>query len=463
MIHRLRPVALTVFLAVKLAVTPTFAQTQGDADKIEADGDITAIRGAIQTGSGTIIIKNIQGIDPEEHRAIAKELGVKDSALESFFKILQQNKVPPEDLDSTLRQIAKHYQELRARVRTISAVDPEVARLRNTADAALEEGKFDWAETLLNQASNLDLKAAREMQRMAKQRLLSAATSLAANGDLKKTQLAYAEAAEYYRQAAELVPKDELIMLAKYLQDQGSAYQESGQYATAQHSLERSLQILEETLKSALGTNHLIVSGLVALADLYVAQGRYFEAEPLYKRALASLWLLPSHRALVMAHLGILYQRLGDYLKAEKYSLRVLKFYEKAFGTEHSNTATSLNNLAVIYENQGRYEQAEPLYQRALAIKEKVLGSEHPSVAITLDNLAGLYHAQGQYGQAEPLYQRALTILEKALRIIHPNIAITLENYAALLRKTGRNTEAITLESRAQAIRARHTEKNPTN
>jgi hypothetical protein len=37
-------------------------------------------------------------------------------------------------------------------------------------------------------------------------RLLSAAASKAANGDLKLSQLAYAAAAEYYRQATELVP-----------------------------------------------------------------------------------------------------------------------------------------------------------------------------------------------------------------------------------------------------------------
>jgi tetratricopeptide (TPR) repeat protein len=72
------------------------------------------------------------------------------------------------------------------------------------------------------------------------------------------------------------------------------------------------------------------------LAALYDDQGRYADAEPLYKRALA-VW-------------------------------------EKALGPDHPDVATALNNLAQLYKDQGSYEDAEPLYKRALAIREKALG-----------------------------------------------------------------------------------------
>jgi tetratricopeptide (TPR) repeat protein len=65
------------------------------------------------------------------------------------------------------------------------------------------------------------------------------------------------------------------------------------------------------------------------LADLYSAQGRYADAEPLYKRALA--------------------------------------IREKALGPDHPDVAQSVNNLADLYSAQGRYADAEPLYKRALA------------------------------------------------------------------------------------------------
>ena len=66
------------------------------------------------------------------------------------------------------------------------------------------------------------------------------------------------------------------------------------------------------------------------LAALYDDQGRYADAEPLYKRSLA-IW-------------------------------------EKALGPDHPDVATALNNLAALYDDQGRYADAEPLYKRSLAI-----------------------------------------------------------------------------------------------
>ena len=100
-------------------------------------------------------------------------------------------------------------------------------------------------------------------------------------------------------------------------------------------------------------------------AQLYRAEGRYADAEPLFKRSLA--------------------------------------IREQALGPEHPDVAMSLNNLALLYRVQGRYAEAEPLYQRSLAIWVKALGAEHPNVAMSLNNLAELYQAQGQYAEAEAL------------------------------------------------------------
>ena len=76
------------------------------------------------------------------------------------------------------------------------------------------------------------------------------------------------------------------------------------------------------------------------LAGLYQAQGRYGEAEPLFKRA--------------------------------------LEVNERVLGPEHPDTLTSVNNLAALYLVQGRYGEAEPLYKRVIEASERVLGKEHP-------------------------------------------------------------------------------------
>ena len=103
------------------------------------------------------------------------------------------------------------------------------------------------------------------------------------------------------------------------------------------------------------------------MAKVYDHQGRYADAEPLYKRAVAT--------------------------------------GEKAHGPDHPLVAVSLNNLAALYTKQDRYTDAEPLLKRALAILEKALSPDHPYVVTALNNLAELYRKEGRYADALPLVQ----------------------------------------------------------
>jgi hypothetical protein len=127
---------------------------------------------------GSIYITNIhQGISEEKHTHLAKELGVTQSALTSFFKILEQQRVPLEDLDAKLREIATHYKTLLERVRLLNADDPHIAQLRKAAETAINAGHFDQAERILNEASAQDVAAAQELQALTTTRLLSAAAT----------------------------------------------------------------------------------------------------------------------------------------------------------------------------------------------------------------------------------------------------------------------------------------------
>ena len=82
-----------------------------------------------------------------------------------------------------------------------------------------------------------------------------------------------------------------------------------------------------------------VAAGLNNLAELYVAQGRYAEAEPLNNRSLA-IW-------------------------------------EKALGPEHPNVATSLENYAALLRETGRTAEADKMAARAKAIRAR-----HASVLI---------------------------------------------------------------------------------
>jgi tetratricopeptide (TPR) repeat protein len=84
----------------------------------------------------------------------------------------------------------------------------------------------------------------------------------------------------------------------------------------------------------------------------------------------------------------LLYDDQGRYLEAEPLYKRALAIDEKSLGPDHPTVGTRLNNLAALYDIQGRYAEAEPLYKRALAIAEKALGPDQPEVGGELNNLA---------------------------------------------------------------------------
>ena len=127
---------------------------------VASGGNITIT----QTSPGTITLGGVHGIPPEDFQKVSGELGVTQAALASFFKILEKQKVAPEDLDSTLREFAKRYKQLEEDLNRFTTEDPEVASLREQAREALEAGDFDRAEQLLNEASAKDLAAAERQE-----------------------------------------------------------------------------------------------------------------------------------------------------------------------------------------------------------------------------------------------------------------------------------------------------------
>jgi CHAT domain-containing protein len=117
----------------------------------------------------------------------------------------------------------------------------------------------------------------------------------------------------------------------------------------------------------------LVGTSLNNLALLYYAQGRYAEAEPLYKRSL---------------------------------SIR-----EKGLGPDHPDVGGSLNNLAALYRAQGRYAEAEPLYKRTVSLFDKALGPDHPLVGTSLNNLAELYFVQRDWARAADFWRRSTGVV----------------------------------------------------
>ena len=109
-------------------------------------------------------------------------------------------------------------------------------------------------------------------------------------------------------------------------------------------------------------------------------------------------------------------QTQGKYAEAEPLYKRALAIVEKALGPEHHHVAANLNNLAGVYKTQGKYADAAPLIKRSLAIMEKALGPDHPDVAQSLENYAALLHKTERSGEATMMELRAKAIRAKHAR-----------------------------------------------
>jgi tetratricopeptide (TPR) repeat protein len=177
------------------------------------------------------------------------------------------------------------------------------------------------------------------------------------------------------------------------------------------------------------------------LARLYQYEGKYDQAEPLYKRALAIEEKVsgPNHAdiAFNLDSLAALYRIQHRYAEAEALLKRSLTIRENGLGRDHLNVYLSVESLAVLYQSQRRYADAEPYLKRALDIREKAFGPDHPKVGQSLHEVARLYRMQGHTREAEPNFNRAVMILGSG----HPEAilaAINTGEYDQAARAIGR-------------------------
>jgi tetratricopeptide (TPR) repeat protein len=78
--------------------------------------------------------------------------------------------------------------------------------------------------------------------------------------------------------------------------------------------------------------------------------------------------------------LGDLYNDQGKFEEAQSMYKRALYSREKALRAEHTSTLDTVNNLGNLYNDQGKHIEAEQMYKQALYSKEKALGTEHTSM-----------------------------------------------------------------------------------
>lgn len=208
---------------------------------------------------------------------------------------------------------------------------------------------------------------------------------------------------------------------------EGERASAAADYTQAAHAFERALQTAQKKgtvgeLGVALASNDL--------ANTYATLGRYREAEPLYRKAIAiwrkTLGGIHPHVATALNNLAVLCGRTGRFREAERLYDEALSVHQRMSAGSQTLVATDMNNLALLYAQERKYSAAEKMFRRAID-----LGSSsqppHDHLPEFLNNLGSMYLVLGRLGEAAALFERALEMQESGgMPPDDPRIALTL-------------------------------------
>jgi serine/threonine protein kinase len=148
----------------------------------------------------------------------------------------------------------------------------------------------------------------------------------------------------------------------------------------------------------------------------------------------------PAVEAELRRVIGRLYYEIGSYAQAESMQRAALVTYEKIFGSESKEVATSLNDLGLVLLREGNLAEAEATQLKGLSIRRNLSGNDHLEVAASLKNLSDLRLRQGRFEEAETLSREALGIRQRSAGSLE--MSDSLRGLAKILRAQGKFDKA---------------------
>jgi CHAT domain-containing protein/tetratricopeptide (TPR) repeat protein len=196
-----------------------------------------------------------------------------------------------------------------------------------------------------------------------------------------------------------------------------------------------------------------LVSAMVSLGDAYSSERRYAESEPIYKRVME---MDPSARDGMRGRLIQIYRDSGRYADAEPIMRQALAEIEQEVAdgkkSEYKALHSPLMDLANLLVDMNKPHEAEPIIRRALAMAEQADKNElFVDEVIAKDRLAlgNLMFEADQFTEAEELFRQAMQEADQKDLNQKPS---AYDSLARLLAATNRPEEAETLFRRALAL-----------
>jgi serine/threonine-protein kinase len=118
----------------------------------------------------------------------------------------------------------------------------------------------------------------------------------------------------------------------------------------------------------------------------------------------------PAVQAELNQTLGVLYQQLGKFDRADSLLEAALASRRAVLGADHPDVARSLVALGTLRRKQARLEESERLIREGLDLARRRLPPGHPTIANATAALGQVLVDRGEYDQAIPVIEDALRL-----------------------------------------------------
>ena len=433
-------------------------------------------------------LQQLNNTQRETVRALERQLGVTEGALATFFQIIGEAQVPPEQQPARLVEIAMQWRQLHAQVAAEPSDAPEVTQLKDAARAALDAGRLDEADDLLArvetaQDAALDQRQLmlEQQQRQVEQQQIERAATAAQRGGIALTRLRYREAAQHFAAAARRLPPAQDEQAVAYLDQEAGALFRQGEEFGDNDALVDAIARLHALLDRRprerapfdwARTQNNLGTALWSLGERESDTARLEEAVAAYGLALEERTRerVPLDWATTQNNLGTALARLGERESdparlEEAVAACRLALEESArdlvpldWAMTQSNLGNALKSLGERESGTARLEEAVATYRLALAewTRERV----PLNWARTQNNLGGALWTLGERESDPARLEEAVAAyglaLEERTRDLVPLDWATTQNNlgSALLRLGERTRDHVKLNEAREAIDA---------
>jgi tetratricopeptide (TPR) repeat protein len=267
----------------------------------------------------------------------------------------------------------------------------------------LDLGKYITCQHVLNRALHLLKKSLGKDH-------IAVAQCLFALGELHMKMGIVEPVPEFFEQSLYIIRKvvgsDRFPLVALIMSSRCELFGTKGLFEQAVQGMDDAIALMKLIYDS--GNHYFIAKSTVALARIFLQQGKFHDAKVMFDRAFVTMKTTygRDHPLLFESQLGVAdcLMMLGRVEQAKALFERCLNGFKDWKGSSHPAIATVLNRMGDVLTLLCRFDAAESVLLEAWGIRVRVLkeaNENHPDIAETLISLAVLLRQRGTIGMTK--------------------------------------------------------------